>query len=130
MAEIEKDLRLPTWAGSWFQVAQKLECQDYYEHCATPDAPAIEVDHAYHSMVKGEMLDPQGVMEYFEGDSYTVKGRAFDEINELIPDLETLLKMRDRVYHAYHFSNTAFDPDKDPTIQLFEKLIDLQTRRK
>lgn len=128
--EIEKDLRLPVWAGSWFQVAAKLECQDYYEHCATPDTPAIEVDGCFHSMAKSELLCPDGVMEFFEGDSYTVKGRAFDEITDVLPDLEALLKMRDKVQHAFHFYTTVFDPDKDPLIQFLDKLIELKIRKK
>lgn len=127
MKEIEKNLRLPVWAGSWLQVAQKLEHQDFYSMPGNQDDPVLIVP-TKNIQVQSKMIDLTGevpVMEFFHGDSVTVKMRAFDELYEILPKEDQIHKMYHDVLFYLTKNKVGGNPEEHPIMIFLEKLINL-----
>lgn len=134
--EIEKDLRLPCWATSWLQVAQRLKHTDVYAFEAQ-DTPAMEVPFGFfikslqrenHKWYNNDKPSEHGTLEYFEGDARTIKMRAFDELFEILPDTEELLKMRDQIsYYAHAKYGNMPESNQPKAIKFLDQLIELKT---
>jgi hypothetical protein len=126
----ETDIRLPEGFSSWFAVAEKTMNQDFYNHrilsgdvdAQIPvffDSDIVKLKQEYQDTTTGAI----GI-EYFESDLLTLKVRAFDELNEIIPDAEELIKMRN--YVGMLISRIALSDEDRPVLKMIDKLISLK----
>jgi len=126
--EIEKDLRLPSFASSWFMVASALKSADenHFERLNAARSP-VRVVHWEGMTPICENRPEEEIYEYFEADEPTVKMRAFDELLEVIPDRDSLIKMRVIAMHSFGPYSSEENLLNHPILKLLDNLIELAT---
>jgi len=127
MNKTEKDIRLPEGFHSWLALASNLLNQDHYNFRAMnePAQAPVFLDDQSKVYQDTRSQDTGSVIERFESDILTIKIRAFDELNAVIPSLEELLIMRNFLgMYANLSANTKIEDV--PVFKLIDKLIDMK----
>ena len=129
MSNKEKDIRLPEGFSSWFALAEKTMNQDQYnfEAMNAPAQAPVFLNNDSRVYQKTRSQETGAVIEYFESDVLTIKIRAFDELNEIIPDLEGLIEMRTFMSRHLYFLDASANLEDMPLIAMIDKLISLKT---
>lgn len=102
---------------SWYELAQKVGTADQLAAKHGKDTFKAQVKWNDGDTAERDIVSTG--MEIFECDVMTLKMRAFDELNKLIPDTDTLIKM----LHDYHLGQSKFTPlpPEDHSTSIFLK---------
>jgi len=120
--EIQKDLRLPTGFTSWLQIAKHVDSHDVLTGGLSTAPPHLSVTRVLY----GNPSSPAPI-ETAEYDVLSLKMRAFDELNEIIPNQDALRSM---IYElSSGLSRSAQDPSNFKAIKFLEILLQLYSLR-
>lgn len=121
----ERDIRLPEGYSSWTQLSKFIMSQDeinvsrnsdvFYSVCNAPNWESNNHEVLVH--------------ENFRCDVLTLKVRAFDELNEILPDVEDLLDAKNQMMYLLHQSIGFSDIKDNKALTLIQSLIDLLTEK-
>lgn len=116
------DMRLPKGYKSWTELAKNVANQDDLN--LRNDNLLIKINRQYQSIPVEDYTESHTVSEAFECDVLTLKIRAFDELKDIVPDHQSLLRLRDEIMMLKY--STHQDPNQETEIEiLINKLLKL-----